>query len=286
MRATAEPTCWGRTGGLVSAITVALALGASPSGAAADTSDLVSKSSFRVCADPANMPFSNRDGDGFENAIAELLAEKLGVPVAYTWFPQATGFVRRTLSEGKCDVIMGYPQTHELVLNTNDYYVSAYVLVTVADGPLADVDHLGDPRLRDRRIGVVAGSPPASHLARYGLAGKARPYRLMVDRRHESPAERMIEDLVAGEIDAAALWGPIGGYHAKGAARALNVTPLLREQGAPKMFFRITLGVRPGEVTWKRKLNSLLRRNKGEIDAILTRFGIPIVDKFGRAAAD
>ena len=263
----------------VSAAIAALAL-AGP--AAADTSDLVSKERFRVCADPANMPFSAKSGEGFENALAELLAAKLDLPVAYTWFPQATGFVRQTLMAGRCDVIMGYAQGHELVLNTNHYYTSAYALVVPGDGLLANADRLSDPALKGLTIGVVAGSPPATHMARNGLIGKARPYRLMVDRRHENPAEQMIADLKAGEIDAAILWGPIAGYFGKKAG-GLRVTPLLHEEGSPRMFFRVTLGVRQGELTWKRKLNSLLRRNKAEIEALLTEFGVPLVDDYGKA---
>ena len=108
--------------------------------AAAQVADLVDRSAFRVCADPANTPLSAEDGSGFENQIAELMAASLGVPVEYTWFPQVIGFVRQTLGAGKCDVVMGYAQGDELVLNTNHYYTSTHVLVTRADGELADVD--------------------------------------------------------------------------------------------------------------------------------------------------
>lgn len=264
------------------ALCMALAL-SGPAAAQTEAFDLVSKTQFRVCADPANMPFSNKDGQGFENKLAELFAEKLGRELTYTWFPQATGFVRQTLRAGKCDVIMGYAQGHELVLNTNHYYVSSYVLITPPGSDLMDVDALSDPRLQGRRLGVVAGSPPATHLARNGLIGKSRPYPLMVDRRHESPAERMIEDLAAGEIDAAILWGPIGGWFAKELGADVHIVPLLREETAPRMFFRVTLGIRQGELAWKRELNSLIRRNQAEIDMILASYGVPIVETFGRA---
>ena len=252
---------------------------AAPAGA--QTSDLVSTTHFRVCADPANTPFSNREGTGFENRIADLIAAKLGLPVQYEWFPMATGFVRRTLRENRCDVIIGYAQGHELVLNTNHYYTSAYVLVTKLGSDLAGVDAFGDQRLKGRRLGIIAGSPPATHMARNGLIGKARPYRLMIDRRFESPAEEMIADLLAGEIDAAVLWGPIGGYF--GGKAGLRVTPLLKETTPPRLFFRITMGVRQGEVVWKRKLNSLLRKSQAEIDAILTEFGVPLIDEMGQS---
>ena len=91
--------------------------------------DLVNRTALRVCADPANMPFSNDKGEGFENKIAEIVAAELKVPVEYTWFPQATGFIRQTLFAKRCDVVIGYAQGDELVLNTNHYYRSTYALV-------------------------------------------------------------------------------------------------------------------------------------------------------------
>ncbi|MBB95342.1 MAG: amino acid ABC transporter substrate-binding protein [Rhodobacteraceae bacterium] len=248
-----------------------------------DTSNLVSRDYFRVCADPANMPFSNEQEEGFENRIASLFAEKLERPVQYTWFPQAVGFIRRTLAIGQCDVVIGFAQGHELVLNTNHYYTSAYAIVVPADSGFRDVDHLGDPRLQGKVIGVTAGSPPATHMARYGLIGDAKGYKLMVDRRAESPAEQMLADLKAGAIDAAVLWGPLAGYYARETGADVVVTPLLKEEGAPRLFYRITMGVRQGELSWKRELNSLIRRNQDEINAILTEYGVPLVDDFGRA---
>ena len=57
----------------------------------------------------------------------------------------AQGFVRRTLMVNQCDVIIGYAQGDELVLNTNAYYTSTHVLITRADSDLADVTTLADP---------------------------------------------------------------------------------------------------------------------------------------------
>ncbi|MBK0400860.1 substrate-binding domain-containing protein [Limibaculum sp. M0105] len=269
------------TGGLVALALLAVALAAG--GARAQTADLVSATQLRVCSDPANLPFSNKEGEGFENRIADLLGRELSLPVTYTWFPQATGFIRRTLYDGHCDVVIGYAQGDEMVLNTNHYYTSAYVLLTRPDSDLADVTTLADARLQGRRIGVIAGTPPTSHMSRLGLLGHARPYDLMVDRRFDSPNEAMIAALRAGEIDAAVAWGPIAGYLADRAEPALVVTPLLHEEGAPRLFYRITMGVRPGELVWKRKLNSLIRRNQAEIDAILAEYGVPLVDDMGKA---
>ena len=91
--------------------------------------ELVDPKVLRVCADPRNLPFSNEKGEGFENKLAELFAEKLQKKLDYMYFPQATGFVRMTLGAHRCDVIMGFPQGDELAQGTNPYYRTAYALV-------------------------------------------------------------------------------------------------------------------------------------------------------------
>src|SRR5262245_22426957 len=179
---------------LATLLSILLSMGVVASARAAEGHriDLVNRLSLRVCADPANMPFSNDKGEGFENKIAEIVAAELKVPVEYCWFPQATGFIRNTLFAKRCDVVMGYAQGDELVLNTNAYYRSAYTLVYRKGAGLDGVDHLADPRLKDKRIGLIAGTPPTEIMLRLGLMERAKPYPLMVDRRFESPAERMI----------------------------------------------------------------------------------------------
>ena len=258
----------------------ALSLGAVP--AAAQLAELRSTTAFRVCADPAAVPMSAEDGSGFENRLATLFAEKLNLPVEYFWFPQGTGFVRKTLREGNCDVIMGYAQGDELVQNTNHYYTSVYGIVTRKDGPLAGVDHLTDPALKGRNLGVVAGTPPATHMARAGLAKDMRGWDLFVDRRVENPVGEMLDGVRNGTLDAAVLWGPLAGPLVKDDPD-LQFVPLLKEDGGPRLFYRITLGVRPSEQDWKRELNSLIRRNQAEIDAILRDAGVPLVDDYGKA---
>src|SRR5947208_8869388 len=122
--------------------------------------ELIDPKVLRVCADPNNMPFSTDKGEGFENKLAELLANKLGKGLSYSFYPQATGFVRNTLAAHKCDVIMGVPQGDDLVQVTNPYYRTAYALVFRQGHGLDGVDTLGDPRLKGKRLGVVAGTPP------------------------------------------------------------------------------------------------------------------------------
>src|SRR6185312_4337864 len=127
--------------------------------------------------------FSNEKGEGFENKLAELFAEKLNKKLDYMYFPQATGFVRMTLGAHRCDVIIGFPQGGDLAQGTNPYYRTAYALVAKQGNGLDGVTTLEDERLKGKRIGIVAGTPPATYMAMAGLAANVKPYPLMTDTR-------------------------------------------------------------------------------------------------------
>jgi quinoprotein dehydrogenase-associated probable ABC transporter substrate-binding protein len=244
--------------------------------------ELVDPKVLRVCADPRNLPFSNEKGEGFENKLGELFAEKLQKKLDYMYFPQATGFVRMTLAAHRCDVIMGFPQGDDLVQGTNPYYRTAYALVAKQGSGLDDVATLEDERLKGKHIGIVAGTPPATNMAVNGLMANARPYPLMIDTRIDSSAAAMIKDLTSGEIDAAVLWGPMAGYYAKQASPPLHVMPLVKETSGPKLAYRIGMGVRPADQNWKRQLNRLIQENQPAINKILLDFGVPLLDENDR----
>lgn len=272
------------------ALGLALALTAAPAAAQnagiGAAGELVDPDVLRVCADPSNMPFSDENGEGFENRLAELVAEKTGrKSVSYTWFPMIMGFVRNTLRANRCDIIMGYAQGDELVQNTNAYYRSTYVLVYPKSKGLDGVEMLEDPRLAGKRIGVVQATPPGSNMAKAGLMKTAKVYPMMVDTRFTpSQAEVMIKDMKAGEIDAAVLWGPMAGYYVKqlGGDGDLVVVPLIKDTAGSRMGYRITMGVRPSDQVWKRTLNTVIRENQKEINKILLDFGVPLIDEQDR----
>src|SRR5260221_2331480 len=197
--------------------------------------ELVDPQVLRVCADPRNLPLSDEKGEGFENKLAELFAEKLQKKLDYMYFPQAAGFVRMTLVAHRCDVIMGFPQGDDLVQGTNPYYRTAYALVAKQGSGLDQVAALEDQRLKGKHIGIVAGTPPATNMAAYGLMTNAKSYPLMIDTRFDSSTVAMINDLMSGEIDAGVLWGPMAGYYARQANPPLHVTPLVKETSGPRL---------------------------------------------------
>lgn len=268
-------------------LALALAIVAAPAAAFAQgaglgaAGELVDSDVLRVCADPSNMPFTDESGEGFENKLAELVAQETGrKSVAYTWFPMVMGFVRNTLRANRCDIIMGYAQGDELVQNTNAYYRSTYVLVFKKESGLSGVETIEDPRLAGKRIGVVAGTPPTANMAAVKLMRTAKVYPLMVDTRvMPSVAEIMIKDMLNGVIDVAILWGPMAGYYAAKSGADLSVVPLVKEKTGSRMMYRITMGVRPSDQEWKRTLNKVIRENQEEIKKILLKYNVPLIDE-------
>ena len=243
----------------------------------APKADLVNRKELRVCSDPADLPFSNEKGEGFENKIAQIVADELKLPLVYTWYPKSMGFIRRTLFAKKCDLVIGWGQGDELVLNTNHFFRSVSALMYKPGSDLEGVDSLSDPRLKDKRIGIIGGAPPSDYINKFGLMGKAKPYRLVVDRRYESPGEEMVKDIRSGEIDAGIDWGPIAAYWAKQGGEPLKVVPLLKEQGRVKLHYRITMGVRQGDDAWKRRINEIIAKRQGDIDKVLLDYGVPLL---------
>lgn len=263
---------------------MALAAAAAPPAAAAGgaTGEVVDRSKLRVCADPGNLPYSDDRGDGFENKIAELIAGELGIPLEYTWFPQTIGFVRMTLAAKLCDLIIGVATTNELMQNTNPYYRSSYVIVHRDDLQLDNDGRLDDPAFKDLRIGIQPRTPVATLTARHGLLTRAKPYRLVVDTRLEKPARAMVEDVAAKEIDVALAWGPLAGYWVKELAPQLKITPLAPDPGHERLDFRVSMGIRYNEPDWKHLLNEILEKKAPEIQAILSSYGVPLLDEQGR----
>jgi quinoprotein dehydrogenase-associated probable ABC transporter substrate-binding protein len=230
-----------------------------------------------VCGDANNLPFSNQQMEGFENRIAQLIAEQLDRPLHYRWWPQSVGFVRNTLQTRLCDLIMGVTSVNEMVQNSNPYYRSVYSLVQRADG-LPRITSLTDPALKSMRLGVVAGTPPATLLSRFGLMGQTRPYQRTVDTRHFTPATQAVEHVAAGEIDVAVIWGPIAGYTAARQVPPLQVTPLPAEVDGVELAFNVSMGLRHRERRWKHEINALIDQLKPKLLQILMDYQVPLLD--------
>jgi len=247
---------------------------------------------LRVCADPNNLPFSNRTGEGFENKLADMVAQRFGKPVVYTWWAQRRGFVRHTLNAGNCDLVMGVPAQYNLAETTQPYYRSTYVFVSQTARHL-QLDAIDAPQLRKLRIGVHLigndgnNTPPAHALGQQGIVDNVRGFMIYGDYRQPDPPARLIEAVEHGEIEVAAAWGPLAGYAATKSKIPLTITPIVAgEQFAPQQFqFDIAMGVRKGDHALRDQLNDFIAHNGAEITALLASYGVPLVEKRRSSAA-
>lgn len=235
---------------------------------------------LRVCADPNNLPFSNEKLEGFENKIAEVIANDLGSTLSFTWWPHQRGLVRRVLNVGQCDVLIGIPKGYDLVLWTRPYYRTGYVMAFRKDRGL-QLRSLDDPALRTLKVGVHTDTPPHAALAQRGILGENLiQYPLFFDSRFhpEDYTGKLIEDLIAGDLDVAIAWGPVVGYFVKKrAASFLELVPLRGGDAGSRFSFDISMGVRKGNKELKAQLEGTLGRKEAEIRKILEDYGVPLL---------
>lgn len=260
------------------------------SGAALAQDAAAPRTALKVCQDPSNLPFSNTRGEGIENRIAEVFGKALGLPVVYYSFPQRLAFIRNTLryklpgQDFPCDVVLGVPAGFDQVSVTKPYYRSSYALVFAQgrglDGVKSTADFLQLPAAQRAklRIGLYDRSPASAWLSKHGLVDQGVPYSTMNADPGHYPGEIIENDLVAGKIDVAIVWGPVAGFFAKRVkTMALTVVPMRSEPGI-KFDFEMAMGVRYGEREWKQQIEGLIETQQRAINAILLEFGVPLVD--------
>ncbi len=269
------------TAGILAASILAAGIFACLPAAAQQAADLVSHADFRVCADPHNLPFSNDKGEGYENKIAELFASQLGEKLVYYYFPDSQGFVRATLGRNQCDVIMGTAVGNSDVATTGAYYHTSYMMVTRAADNIA-LNKVSAWQIAGKRFGLIGGTPPTNLLINANLMEQTSIYQLMVDTRRSQPSHDMLNDIVKGTVDVGLLWGPIAGYYVKHDHLPLHLAFLDPENAKVRMDYRIAMGVRPGDVAFRRRLNDLIARDQPQIRKILQDYGVPLLDEQGK----
>jgi mxaJ protein len=245
---------------------------------------------LRVCADPNNLPYSNKAQQGFENRLAELVATDLGMQVSYFWYPQREKFFDKTLNGGACDVVMGVPTGFDEADTTQPYYRSSYVFVTRRDRNL-QIHSFDDPRLRRLKIGVhILGEqddslPPVHAFISRGIVRNLVGYSIFGNLNEKNPPADLIKAVADGKVDIAVAWGPLAGYYAQRSPILLELTPVGGDAMHPNLpfHFDIAMGVRRGNTELRRALNDELTRRHDAVVALLQSYGVP---QFKAAATD
>jgi mxaJ protein len=232
-----------------------------------------------VCADPDNMPFSNRAGDGLENKLAQVIAHDLHAQLEYYWWPQARGFVRKTLNDDKCELWPGVATRLDTLLTTRPYYESSYVFVTRSDRALSHLT-LDDPRLGTLSIGVqmigndATNTPPAHALARRGLVDNVHGYMVYARDDHAGPP--ILAAVANKQLDVALVWGPTAGYFAHRSSVPLHLEPVVPSvDGQWPMGYGVSVGVRRDHAALRDRIEAVLEHEKPRVEALLRSYRVP-----------
>jgi mxaJ protein len=246
--------------------------------------NLIPERHLTACADPNNLPFSNRAGEGFENKLAEMIASDLHAKLSYVWWAQRRGYVRNTLNDTQCDFWPGIGSNVEMVATSRPYYRSTYMFVTRASEKLGGLT-LDDPRLRHLHIGVqmvgddASNSPPAHALASRGIIANVRGYMLYGDYSQPNPPSQIVEAVEHGDVDVALVWGPLAGYFAARSPVPLRlepITPWLADMQWP-MQFDVSVGVQKDNQHLLKQIDQVLSRRSGDIRKLLAAYHVPLV---------
>lgn len=251
---------------------------------------------LRVCADPNNLPLSNRKGEGYENKIASQMASDFGYKLEYTFFPQRIGFVRHTLRDKvpntqsyKCDLIIGVPKGYDMTSTTQPYLHSTYAMVFPKRPEFAGINTPDDllklppDELHKLRFGIFTQTPAVDWLLRHQLIDQAVSYQVQSGDPQDYPGQMIGQDMKQGKVDVVFLWGPIAGYFAKQAGDTVKLVPFPPEADI-RFDYEISMGVRYREKAWKDKIDQWIGTNQGKIDKILTSYDVPLLKPV--AAAD
>ncbi|HEX3897423.1 MAG TPA: quinoprotein dehydrogenase-associated putative ABC transporter substrate-binding protein [Rudaea sp.] len=235
--------------------------------------------SLTVCADPGNMPLSNDKREGFENKIAEVIGKSLGIPVQYYWRPSIErGLMRTTLSEGACDLWMDMATDTEGAITTAPLYRSTFVFAYRNDKGY-HFDSFGDKELQKLRIGVFQVSAIRQAMAPWGIMANTVVHYLSHngDLVAENQPSYQVQQVIDGQLDIAAAWGPMAGYFATKLHQPVTVQPVNLFAGDVPLEFDMALAVPRGRPDVKTAIEDTMRKEKDQIQAILTDYGVPLV---------
>lgn len=245
-----------------------------PSAHAAD----LTGGTLKVCADPNYLPYSDRDGKGFENEVAQYVAAKLGMTLDYTWADSRghggfAEYLSRNLDSGRCDVVMNMPYGNQEELTTDPYYVSSYVFVFKKDNGYS-LKSLDSPQLRKLKLGFESETPVEAGLQLRGMVTAAKAYDVG-DKSGTSP-RIMLEDVENGTIDVIITWQPAIGVYLKGFPDLTTVElPNSRTTGSPEMYsFPMSMAVRKDDQALKARLDALIKASGPQLQAILKKHGV------------
>lgn len=252
---------------------------------------------LRVCAAENELPYSDKDGKGYENRLADLIGQELGRPVENVWWQDPRYFVRDLLDRGLCDVVMGVDTDDPRLLTSAPYFRTGYVFVYRKEKGVKVTDYDSERLRTAKQIAFMPDTPAETMLKKIGryhdqfnylqsLVGfKARRNQYV---RYDP--EKLVNEVASGHADLAILWGPQAGRYVKSAGKPLEMRLIpdhqTRSDGEQvPHHYSTSIGVRKGGEALLAEIDRALKKKAGAIQALLKEEGIPLVEMGGNKHA-
>ncbi|HYE36341.1 methanol oxidation system protein MoxJ [Methylocaldum sp.] len=244
---------------------------------------------LKVCAAENELPYSDKDGKGFENKLAELIGKELGRPVEYVWWQDPRYFIRDQLDRGLCDVVVGVDTDDPRLSTSKPYYRSSYVFVYRKEKGVKIADWDSEFLKKAGHIAFMPDTPAETMLKKVGryydqfnyvqsLVGfKARRNQYV-----RYVPEKLVREVESGSADLAVLWGPQAARYVKNAGKPLEMRVIpdrqTRSDGEKvPHHYSTSVGVRKGEEALLANIDRVLKKREKEIRTLLKAEGIPLL---------
>lgn len=266
---------------IMATLLVGLALSAQSSLKAEETLTGKRPEPLRVCADPGNMPMSNDKGEGYSNKIASIIAEGMGTTVSYFYRPYLNrGLTRQTFDNNECDILMDMTPDDERMITTQPLFKSTFVLAYRNDKGM-HISSLDDPKLlNDYRVGVFQHSAIRTVLQEHGMKRENTQVRTIAhdaDLRPERQPHMDVQNMLDGQLDVAALWGPMAGWYKTLKHAPIEIVPVNRMEDRTPMEFPLAIGMRRGAKELKARIEAVMLKEKDRIKQVYVDYGVPLV---------
>ena len=237
--------------------------------------------SLRICADPGNMPLSNDKGEGFENKIATIIAEGMGTHTSYFYRPYLErGLTRQTFDNNECDILMDMSPDDERMMTTVPVYRSTFVLAHRNDKGIS-IKSLDDPKLLNGyKVGVFQHSAIRTVLQEHGFNRENSVVRSIshdADLQPNRQPHMTVQQMVDGEFDVAAVWGPFAGWYKAKKNAPITVVPVNTLEDNTQLEFSLAIGMRKNAKDLKASIEAVMLKEKDKIKKVLDEYGVPLV---------
>lgn len=237
--------------------------------------------SLRICADPGNMPLSNDKGEGFENRIATIIAEGMGTHTSYFYRPYLErGLTRQTFDNNECDILMDMSPDDDRMMTTIPVYRSTFVLAHRNDKGIT-INSLDDPKLlNDYKVGVFQHSAIRTVLQEHGFNRENSVVRTIshdADLQPNRQPHMTVQQMINGEMDVAAVWGPFAGWYKIMKQAPITIVPVNTLEDATQLEFSLAIGMRKSAKDLKASIEAVMIKEKDKIKKVLDEYGVPLV---------